>query len=170
MRLQSKTRKGLFINIQPRFHAANCCTNRGIRTHRCLTPEMVAKTTRAFSKSLELFMLHWRGLQFRPVKTTPQLFQTCCVSHHSLWPPEPGSQNLPTAVGPSAGPERPQPDSFTNVPTRHYSTQSTHGAMTAYAANLLEVDCVASAVTNGARPLTSDVVAEATLPPPDTHG
>ena len=37
--------------------------------------------------------------------------------------------------------------------------------MTAYAASLLEFDCVASTVTDGNQPLTSAVLAEATLPP-----
>ena len=34
--------------------------------------------------------------------------------------------------------------------------------MTPHAASLLEFDCVASAVTNGNQPLTSEVLAEAT--------
>ena len=35
--------------------------------------------------------------------------------------------------------------------------------MSPHAANLLEFDCVASAVTDGNQPLTSEVLAEATL-------
>ena len=50
--------------------------------------------------------------------------------------------------------------SFTNALIHRWSAQITHAAMTAYAASLLEFDCVASAV-----PFTREVLAEATLPP-----
>lgn len=46
------------MNIHPRFHVGDCCTSRWLRTHLCLTPEMVTKTPRASSKSHEVFMLH----------------------------------------------------------------------------------------------------------------
>ena len=36
--------------------------------------------------------------------------------------------------------------------------------MTAYAASLLDFDCVASTVTDGNQPIPSEVLAEATLP------
>ena len=55
--------------------------------------------------------------------------------------------------------------SFTNVLIHHWSAQITHAAMTAYAATLLEFDCVASTVTDGNQPVTSEVLAEAALPP-----
>ena len=54
--------------------------------------------------------------------------------------------------------------SFTNSLIHRWSAQITHAAMTAYAASLLEFDCVASTVTDGNQPLTSDVLAEG--PPP----
>ena len=55
--------------------------------------------------------------------------------------------------------------SFTNALIHRWSAQITHAAMTAYAASLLEFDCVASTVTDGNQPFTSEVLAEATLPP-----
>ena len=54
--------------------------------------------------------------------------------------------------------------SFTKALIHRWSAQITHAAMTAYAASLLEFDCVASTVTDGNQPLTSEVLAEATLP------
>ena len=55
--------------------------------------------------------------------------------------------------------------SFTNALIHRWSAQITHAAMTAYAASLLECDCVGSTVTDGNQPLTSEVLAEATPPP-----
>ena len=54
--------------------------------------------------------------------------------------------------------------SFTNALIHRWFAQIIHAAMTAYAASLLEFDCVASTVTDGNQPLTSEVLAEATLP------
>ena len=99
-----------------------------------------------------------------PPNTT---LQTCRGSHRSWWPLEPGSHNLPTVVGPSKSPNHPSrlQASFTNALIHRWSAQITHAAMTAYAASLLEFDCVASTVTDGNQPFTSEVLAEATLPP-----
>ena len=55
--------------------------------------------------------------------------------------------------------------SFTNALIHRWSAQITHAAMSAYATNLLEFDCVASAVTDGNQPVANEVLAEATFPP-----
>ena len=62
--------------------------------------------------------------------------------------------------------------SFPNSLIHQRSAQITHAAMTAYAASLLEFDCVGSTVTDGNQPLTSDLFAEAAegfFPPPTHH-
>ena len=55
--------------------------------------------------------------------------------------------------------------SFTNALIHRWSAQITHAVMTAYAASLLEFDCVASTVTDSNQPLACEVLAKATLPP-----
>lgn len=53
-----------------------------------------------------------------------------------------GNHNLPTVVGPSKSLRHPSP-------AQSLCPQITHAAMTAYAARLLEFNCVASTVTDG---------------------
>ena len=163
---QIKTLRGLFMNIHPRFHVADCCTSRWLRTHPCLAPEMVTKTTRASSKDHEVFMLHVgtphgaaysldRWKQHPDFCRLVVLAINVCRRRNPEKKNKTGSHNFPTAAGPSEARERPQPDSFTNVLIHRWSAQIAHAGMTAYAASLLEVDCVASAVTNGNGPFTA---------------
>ena len=96
------------------------------------------------------------GVRKNPRTPSGATLQTSCASYRSWWLLEPGS--LPTVVGPSKNPNHPSPAQSLFHQCLDPPVVS---PQTIHAPSLLELDCVASTVTDGAN-LSPEVLAEAT--------